>query len=189
MEEMKRTLRRYESSYVRVSAKKGRFVMHKIQAEHKLYVDGIMTEIHYSTNPYGDPEIIKDIYEDWYYIREDLMGKIEGFRHADAESFLKLDFPKKRRRWTIRIADYYGYDAQSDILLEEMSELQKEILKKRRGADNRKEIVNEIADVQIMLNQMIHLLNITDDEMAVTTRNKLSRQLKRIRKENREKRK
>ena len=91
--------------------------------------------------------------------------------------------------WTERIARHYGYDSQSHVLLEEMAELQKEILKNRRGADNRSSIIAEMADVYIMLNQMIELLDISYVELNLHVRNKLSRQLKRIRKENREKRK
>src|SRR5690625_3439817 len=40
------------------------------------------------------------------------------------------------------------------MLFEEMAELQKEITKNIRGVENRKEIAEEIADVEIMLAQM-----------------------------------
>ena len=48
----------------------------------------------------------------------------------------------------------FGADAQQKMLLEEMSELQKEICKHWRGKDNLAEIAEEIADVEIMLDQM-----------------------------------
>ena len=48
----------------------------------------------------------------------------------------------------------YGGDAQQKMLLEEMSELQKEICKNWRGRQNLQEIAEEMADVQIMLDQM-----------------------------------
>ena len=48
----------------------------------------------------------------------------------------------------------YGGDAQQKMLLEEMSELQKEICKHWRGRQNLQEIAEEMADVQIMLDQM-----------------------------------
>jgi hypothetical protein len=48
----------------------------------------------------------------------------------------------------------FGADAQQDKLLEEMAELQKEILKHRLGEDNLVHIAEEIADVEIMLEQM-----------------------------------
>ena len=48
----------------------------------------------------------------------------------------------------------YGKDAQMKMVLEEMSELQKEICKLWRGKDNRDAIAEEVADVEIMLNQL-----------------------------------
>jgi hypothetical protein len=67
----------------------------------------------------------------------------------------------------------YGYRAQEDMLIEEMSELTKAILKLRRFYDSPNydevekhaklcdSIVEEIADVQIMLDQMKLIFNIT----------------------------
>lgn len=48
----------------------------------------------------------------------------------------------------------WGQDAQAKMLLEEMSELQKEICKAWRGKDNQVEIAEEVADVEIMLEQI-----------------------------------
>ena len=48
----------------------------------------------------------------------------------------------------------YGAEAQTLMVMEEMSELQKELCKHARGKANRMEIAEEIADVQIMLDQM-----------------------------------
>ncbi len=48
----------------------------------------------------------------------------------------------------------FGKQAQEAMLLEEMSELQKEICKHWRGRDNAAEIAEEIADVEIMLDQI-----------------------------------
>lgn len=53
----------------------------------------------------------------------------------------------------------YGADAQTLMVMEEMSELQKELCKHARGENNRLAIAEEIADVQIMLEQMIILHN------------------------------
>lgn len=53
-----------------------------------------------------------------------------------------------------RALDIYGAEAQTLMVMEEMSELQKELCKHARGKDNRMEIAEEIADVQIMLEQM-----------------------------------
>lgn len=54
----------------------------------------------------------------------------------------------------LRAIETYGEDAQMKMLLEEMSELQKEICKQWRGAENIPEIAEEIADVEIMLDQV-----------------------------------
>lgn len=51
----------------------------------------------------------------------------------------------------------WGADAQTLMVFEEMAELQKELCKNARGKDNRGSIAEEIADVQIMLEQMIVL--------------------------------
>ena len=46
----------------------------------------------------------------------------------------------------------WGKEAQTDMMIEEMAELTKEILNERRGRDHN--IAEEMADVQIMLAQM-----------------------------------
>ncbi len=51
----------------------------------------------------------------------------------------------------------YGADAQVLMVMEEMAELQKELCKRARGKENVDDIAQEIADVQIMLDQMILL--------------------------------
>lgn len=51
----------------------------------------------------------------------------------------------------------WGAEVQTLIVMEEMAELQKELCKHSRGADNRTAIAEEIADVQIMLEQMMIL--------------------------------
>lgn len=57
----------------------------------------------------------------------------------------------------------YGPDAQTLMVFEEMAELQKELCKHARGKDNRLAIAEEIADVWIMLNQMILLHDCAED--------------------------
>lgn len=56
----------------------------------------------------------------------------------------------------------YVEDAQTKMVLEEMSELQKEICKRWRGKDNLPEIAEEIADVEIMLDQLKLMLGVVD---------------------------
>lgn len=62
-----------------------------------------------------------------------------------------------------RIAlETWGPDAQTVMVFEEMSELQKELCKHARGKDNQDHIAEEIADVLIMLEQMMILHNCED---------------------------
>lgn len=57
----------------------------------------------------------------------------------------------------------WGEDAQMKMVLEEMSELQKEICKLWRGKDNKDAIADEVADVEIMLGQLKVMLDIGRD--------------------------
>ena len=78
------------------------------------------------------------------------------------------------------IADYYGYGEQSRQLIEEMAELTVAINKKWRGeADGIDNIVEEIADVEIMLEQMKYMLN-CDWKVFKTKLVKVDRQIARI---------
>lgn len=56
----------------------------------------------------------------------------------------------------------FGPEAQTLMMFEEMAELQKELCKHDRGKDNNEAIAEEIADVQIMLEQMIELHHCED---------------------------
>lgn len=56
----------------------------------------------------------------------------------------------------------YGPRLQTLVAIEEMAELQKELVKHERGADNVPRIAEEIADVQIMLDQMTILFDCAD---------------------------
>lgn len=93
------------------------------------------------------------------------------------------------------IALRYGYEPQSRQLIEEMAELtvainkfwranQKpatdETLEKMRAA--RSNIIEEIADVGIMLEQITYLLDAHEDVQEITEE-KIKRQLERIKKE------
>lgn len=64
--------------------------------------------------------------------------------------------PPKGRYAVYRAAlDTYGVQSQTMMVMEEMAELAKELSKNLRGANNKAQIAEEIADVQIMLDQMI----------------------------------
>lgn len=65
------------------------------------------------------------------------------------------------------------------MVMEEMSELQKELCKHARGAHNRDAIVEEIADVSIMLGQMM-VLHDCEGLVGECKRMKLTRLEKRM---------
>lgn len=57
----------------------------------------------------------------------------------------------------------WGAGMQTVMVFEEMAELQKELCKSLRGQDNRGYIAEEIADVRIMLDQMVILHDCAED--------------------------
>lgn len=88
------------------------------------------------------------------------------------------------------IAHYYGYEAQNRQLIEEMAELTQSINKKWRGEntglyrgyyDDMKAITEEIADVQICIEQVKLLLGITDKQIESVAESKIIREKARIR--------
>lgn len=90
------------------------------------------------------------------------------------------------------IADHYGYDAQSRQCIEEMAELTQAINKWWRVCGNgqrteksiaecRYNLIEEIADVQIMLYQLGYLLDSRLEVSEMITK-KLDRQLERVEK-------
>jgi NTP pyrophosphatase (non-canonical NTP hydrolase) len=68
------------------------------------------------------------------------------------------------------------------IAIEEMSELTKEICKYIRGNDNLNDIVEEIADVQIMVEQLISLFGI-ESKVNEMIDYKMLRQMQRMEQE------
>ncbi len=59
----------------------------------------------------------------------------------------------------------YGVNAQLDMCIEEMSELTKEICKYKRGQHDHDAIVEEMADVYIMLEQLQMMMVIDPEEL------------------------
>lgn len=60
----------------------------------------------------------------------------------------------------------YGSEIQRVVAIEELSELQKELCKSLRGQTDTQHIAEEIADVQIMLEQMMILYELHYDVVA-----------------------
>lgn len=86
---------------------------------------------------------------------------------ADANAMLKAINAKAAldeadRTVLSKALETYGAEKQTLKVYEEMAELQKELCKNSWGADNLMEIAEEIADVQIMLEQMIILHDCAD---------------------------
>lgn len=91
------------------------------------------------------------------------------------------------------IADHYGYEPQSRQLIEEMAELTVALNKAWRkifdtvdkipNMDDEERIEEEIADVEIMLWQIKHLLGVEEDELSQIIESKLNRQIERIKNE------
>ena len=73
--------------------------------------------------------------------------------------------------------DKYGKTLQTVVAIEEMSELIKELSKNMRGKDNHDAIAEEIADVYIMLDQIMIMNDIQLKEVV----DKMSEKLERLR--------
>ena len=65
-----------------------------------------------------------------------------------------------------RAVSFYGSEIQRVVAIEELSELQKELCKSLRGQTDRQHIAEEIADVQVMLEQMMILYELHYDVAA-----------------------
>ena len=79
------------------------------------------------------------------------------------------------------IINTYGEASQVDKCIEECSELQKALLKHRRNptVSTRDEVIDEIADVGIMLEQM-KMIYFCENEVKIRTQYKVERQIERI---------
>ena len=80
------------------------------------------------------------------------------------------------------IANYYGRDSQVLIAIEEMSELTKVICKYKRRFEVEEQLVDEIADVKIMVEQLTELFKL-GTEVDKRIDYKIERQLRRIQSE------
>lgn len=78
----------------------------------------------------------------------------------------------------------YGVRAQKLMAIEEMSELTKEICKDFRGELNRENLIEEMADVLIMLDQMLILYKISGEEVGLMRIKKVERLKERLEKQN-----
>lgn len=82
---------------------------------------------------------------------DEIVLEVEGFNHGPVSNNKSLS---KRDEVYKKALATFGKVSQMMMVIEETSELQKEISKNFRGEDNIESIAEEIADVIIMLNQM-----------------------------------
>ena len=78
----------------------------------------------------------------------------------------------------------YGVRTQKLMAIEEMSELTKEICKDFRGLLDREHLIEEMADVMIMLDQMLLLYKISGEEVGLMRIKKVERLKERLDKAN-----
>lgn len=78
----------------------------------------------------------------------------------------------------------YGERAQKLMAIEEMSELTKEICKDFRGKLNREHLVEEMADVLIMLDQLLLMYKVSEEEIVSMCTRKMKRLKERLEKQN-----
>ena len=81
---------------------------------------------------------------------------------------------------------HYGEEMQLNVAIEEMSELTKEICKHKRGASNRKAVVEEMADVLIMFGNLRIIFEVNDSELDMVIIKKQERLVERMKAERRE---
>lgn len=92
-----------------------------------------------------------------------------------------------------RIANHYGLAKQQRQLAEECGELIQATSKYMRFQEESyaltvdwtylQNVIEEIADVEVMLDEIKHLLNISDEAIEAIKESKVNRQLERIEKE------
>jgi hypothetical protein len=83
-----------------------------------------------------------------------------------------------------RIIEHYGEENQHDKAIEELNELAVAIkdYMKRPTADNRFRMIDEIADVTVMLEQL-KIMNVCRDEVTGRVLYKINRQIERMERE------
>lgn len=79
-----------------------------------------------------------------------------------------------------RAIELYGEEMQIDIAIEEMAELIKELIKHKRGANNRNAVVEELADVVIMVAQLGMIFEVDEKELDKRLDFKINRLRKRM---------
>ena len=84
-----------------------------------------------------------------------------------------------RKEFYKKVVDTYG-SQQVIVAIEELSELQKELCKALRNKSNYDNLVEEIADVEIMLEQMKLYFNILNKDLERMKEHKIERTKERL---------
>lgn len=109
---------------------------------------------------------------------ENQQKTIEALRQANEG--LRYNLSSQESDEIYRAAlETFGKSSQMQVAIEEMSELTKELCKNGRGQENTTRIAEEIADVEIMLRQMVMLFDCAG-QMETFRRYKLERLAERI---------
>lgn len=90
----------------------------------------------------------------------------------------KITYEERKALYYDAIAKY-GTQHQMIVAIEELSELQKEICKDLRGNKNLKNLIEEIADVTIMLEQLRLIIG-ENDEVCEVMDSKIERLRERV---------
>lgn len=125
---------------------------------------------------YADADVCEDYGDgfcDWGFGRKNVNEIINAIPTADIA-------PMNGKEILSAALETYGADMQTLMMMEETAELVKELCKHARGANNTDAIAEEIADVQIMLDQMMILHNCENDvkEWRMVKLNRLACRLK-----------
>lgn len=78
------------------------------------------------------------------------------------------------------ILNSQSVDVNKTIVIEELSELQKELCKDLRGYNRREEIKEEMADVYICLQLLKEIYNFSDEDLEKMYERKMKRNIERI---------
>ena len=93
---------------------------------------------------------------------------------------------KNRKTVYKAAAETFGVTLQTTVAIEELSELQKELCKYLRGKAREEAIIEEMADVRIVMEQIQYLLNIPEGAILEVMDAKIDRLADRVWRKQRE---
>lgn len=112
----------------------------------------------------------------WSYADIEELIHIYEERLAERARNPKIDEMTQEKSVLDIAIEKYGKEAQTVVAIEELSELQKELCKKLRVENRSNEgIVEELADVEIMLEQVRKMYNVKEIDVQKIKRYKLAR--------------